>query len=118
MQCSIVIILIKITRSRKIKGVFMRYKITGIFYTKPRLIHSADGEVHAARVGIWVDVGQPADFNSIGQKRVTAIEYDEDNRLFKVYFDKGGMRTIPLSSDTEITYEEINEKQQNKVNKG
>jgi hypothetical protein len=88
----------------------MKYKIIGLYYTKPRLIQGADGEVRPARVGIWIDIGGIADFNSIGQKKVIDIQYHEDERLFYVYFDKGGMRTIPYLADTEVTYNEINEK--------
>jgi hypothetical protein len=92
-----------------------KYKIAGIWYTKPRLLRDANGEALPTRVGEFIDIGQLANYNSVGMKRVVDIIYDEDSKYFSVYFDKGGMKVIPLLPDTEILYEEINAKQQDKV---
>jgi len=94
----------------------MNYKITGIYYTKPRLVHCQDGEVRPSREGVWIDIGGIASYNSvIPLKKVIDITYDEDSKYFSVYFDKGGMRVIPMLPDTEITYDLIDEKQSSKV---
>jgi hypothetical protein len=82
-----------------------KYKITGIYYSKPRILRDANGEVLPARVGIWIDVGQLADFNSLGQKKVEEIIFDKELNCFKVFFVKGGMKTVPYLLDTEVVYE-------------
>lgn len=81
----------------------MQYKIAGIFYTKPFIVRDAAGEVHAGRVPVRINVGSPSDFDGY-EKKVTEIKWDEDLRQFFVFFEKGGMKTVPYLLDTEVSY--------------
>ena len=92
-----------------------KYKIAGIWYSKPFLARNADGEVSHTRVGESFFINQLANFDNIGLKKVVDIVYDEDNRLFSVFFDKGGLKVVKYQYDTEVTYQIEDAKQQNEV---
>lgn len=83
-----------------------KYKIVGIYYSKPRLIRGADGEAVATRVGLYINIGKPADFNGMGMKVVENIEFKDD--YFHIYFKKGGLLVVPYGLDTEILYDTTN----------
>jgi hypothetical protein len=93
----------------------IKYKIVGIWYTKPFLSRGSDGEVSHTRVAESFFVNQPSNFDGYGLKKVVDIVYDEDNRLFSVFFDKGGLKVVQYQYDTEVTYQMIDVKQQDKV---
>ena len=82
-----------------------KYKIIGIYYTKPKITYDSGGEVIMGRIGVWLDVGSFGEFNGIGQKKVLSIDYDATLNSFRITYDKGGLRVIPMLPDTEITYE-------------
>ena len=84
-----------------------QYKITSIYYTKPRISRTATGEVIDYRYGVTVTVDAACDYDGIAPKKVTKIEFDDDLQLFKVYFEKGGLKTIPMLPDTEVCYSPI-----------
>ncbi len=91
-----------------------KYKITGLYYSKPRLVRGADGEAMPVRTGMYVNVGLPYEANGIAPRTVESIEWDYDINSFKVYFKKGGLLVIPKHFDTEIFYEIDNGKLSNK----
>jgi hypothetical protein len=92
-----------------------KYKIAGIWYTKPFLSRGADGEVSHTRVAESFFINQPSNFDGYGLKKVVDIVYDEDNRLFSVFFDKGGLKIVQYQYDTEVTYQMIDAKQQDET---
>lgn len=87
-----------------------QYKIHSIYYTKPSITRDANGEVVYYRYGCCVTVGIPAPFDGQFEKKVTRIEFNEETNSFRVYFDKGGLKTVPFLADTEVTYENITDK--------
>ena len=80
------------------------YKIHSIWYSKPHFTRDGHGEILHYRVGVAITLGEVAPFDSIFMKKVVDIQYKPDHKLFYVYFEKGGVRTIPLAEDTEVTY--------------
>ena len=92
-----------------------KYKIAGIWYTKPFLARGGDGEVSHTRVAESYFINQLANFDNIGLKKVVDIVYDDDNRLFSVFFDKGGLKVVQYQYDTEVTYQLADEKSTSQV---
>jgi len=87
-----------------------KYKIIGIYYSKPKLTRDANGEAMSFRYGICANIGQLFDFNGMGLKTVENIVYNKELDLFEITFVKGGVLTVPRQADTEVLYEEIKEK--------
>ncbi len=85
-----------------------QYKITSIYYSKPRISRTSAGEVIDYRYGVVLTVGMACDYDGSGfPRKVESIKYDEDNSLFMVYFAGNGLKTIQMQPDMEICYELI-----------
>lgn len=87
-----------------------KYKIHSIWYSKPHFTRDGHGEILHYRIGVILTVGSLADFDGLAPKKVIRIEFNDELRHFEIHFEKGGMRTVPMLADTEVTYQVINEK--------
>jgi len=86
-----------------------KYKVTGLSYSKPHKTIDGKGEVVFYQNWIDIYVGVIMNYNGI-PKKVVNIEWDSNNRCFKVYFFKGGLKIIPYTPDMEIYYDQIEDK--------
>lgn len=86
-----------------------QYKIHSIWYSKPHFTRDGHGEVLHYRIGITITVGGISDYDGLGMKKVTGIEFNNDTNSFRIYYDKGGLKIIPMATDTEVTYQDITE---------
>ena len=83
-----------------------KYKIAGLYYSKPALTRNVDGEAFSYRYGVYINVGQACDYDGLAPRRVTNIMFDKDSNSFRVHYDKGGLKIIPFLEDTEVVYQE------------
>lgn len=86
--------------------VAVKYKIIGIWYSKPVILRDAHGEAHPGRNGVTICVGS-VDMFGVGTKVVTSIEFDKELNAFRVNYKQGGLKIVPYLQDTEVTYNEI-----------
>ncbi len=86
-----------------------QYKIISLTYSKPIILRDAHGEAHPGRSSVTIAVGSADQFGAYA-KMVDAIEYDEKIKVFLVKYKGGGIKTIPMLSDTEVTYELVTKK--------
>ena len=83
-----------------------QYKVVGFSYTRPKKTFDSRGEVILYQEYVAIYIGCILDFQGI-PKRVKDIEFDEKDRMFKIYLEKGGLRVVPYSRDMEMNYEEV-----------
>ena len=87
-----------------------KYKIVGLYYTRPRIMTATDGSPVSARYGVTIEVNRRVAFVGDRQRPVESITYVDN--YFKITLKEekdvpNGLLVIPMLPDTEVFYEEI-----------
>lgn len=83
-----------------------KYKIFSLWYTKPIVRPTSNGEITFGRTGVSITLGGLDNFGD-GLKKVEDITFDDKLNSFMITFPLGGLKIVPMHPDMEITYELI-----------